>query len=84
MGRVVSLNRVGNCKYAQNIIPYLVIGASLSEPHTGVTALRTCVCMSVCLSVCGHIPKILNERAFKLRRWVPYEDRARCAVKPEG
>ena len=40
----------------------VVIGASLSEPHTSVTALRTCVCMSVCLSVCGHIPKILNER----------------------
>ena len=36
----------------------VIIGASLSEPHTCVTALRTCVCMSVC----GHIPKILNER----------------------
>ena len=40
----------------------IVIGASLSEPHTSVTALRTWVCMYVCLSVCGHIPKILNER----------------------
>ena len=32
-----------------------LIGASVSEPHTSVTALRdACVCMSVC----GHIPKI--------------------------
>ena len=32
-----------------------VIGASLSEPHTSVTALLdACVCMFVC----GHIPKI--------------------------
>ena len=36
-------------------------GTGRSEPHTSVTALRTCVGMSVCLSVCGHIPKILNE-----------------------
>ena len=27
----------------------IVIGASLSEPHTSVTALRTCVCMLACL-----------------------------------
>ena len=48
-----------------------IFGASLSEPHTSVTALRTCVCMAVCLSVCGHIPKILNERVeiLILRRW---------------
>ena len=39
-----------------------VIGAGLSEPHTSVTALRMCVCMYVCMSVCGHIPKILNKR----------------------
>ena len=42
----------------------LLIGASLSEPHTSVTALRTCVCMYVCMSVCGHIPKILNKRVW--------------------
>ena len=30
-----------------------IIGATLSEPHTSVTALQdTCVCLSVCLSVC--------------------------------
>ena len=33
-----------------------LIGASLSEPHTSVTALRTCVCMLACLLACGHIP----------------------------
>ena len=40
----------------------LFIRASLSEPHTSVTALRMCVCMSACLFACGHIPKILIER----------------------
>ena len=36
---------------------------SLSEPHTSVTALQdTCMCMSVCLFACGHIPKIEIER----------------------
>ena len=38
-----------------------MVGASLSEPHTSVTALCMCVCMYACLSVCGHILKILNE-----------------------
>ena len=33
----------------------IFIGASLSEPHTSVTALQD-VC--VCMSACGHIPKI--------------------------
>ena len=34
-------------------------GASLSEPHTSETALQdACVCMSAC----GHTPKILIER----------------------
>ena len=33
------------------------IGASLSEPHTNVTALRTRVCMLVCLFVwTDHLP----------------------------
>ena len=45
----------------------MMIGASLSEPHTSVTSLRTCVCMFVCLFVCllawtDHLPKILNQR----------------------
>ena len=31
---------------------WYIVGASLSEPHTSVTALCTCMCMYVCLSVC--------------------------------
>ena len=42
--------------------------ACMSEPHTSVTALHTCMCMYmyVCPSVCGHIPKILNDRIWSL------------------
>ena len=41
----------------------LLIGASLSEPHTSVTSLRACVCMLVCLLAwTDHIPEILNIR----------------------
>jgi len=45
----------------------LLVGASLSEPHTSVTSLRACVCMLVCLLACllawtDHIPEILNMR----------------------
>ena len=29
-----------------------LIGASLSEPHTSVTSLHTCVCMLACLLAC--------------------------------
>ena len=36
------------CKLEKDVI----IGASLSEPHTSVTALRTCVCMFACLLAC--------------------------------
>ena len=35
------------------------IEASLSEPHTSVTSLRTCVCM---FAWTDHLPQILNER----------------------
>ena len=36
-----------------------IIGASQSEPHTSVIALRVaCVCTCVCLFACGHIPEI--------------------------
>ena len=31
------------------VFDHTIIGASLSEPHTSVTALHTCVCMSACL-----------------------------------
>ena len=51
----------------------LIIGASLSEPHTSVTSLHTCVCMLACLLACllawtDHLPKILNERVFLILR----------------
>ena len=39
------------------------------EPHTSVTALRTCVCMSACLLACLLVAIYrkfkLNERMFK-------------------
>ena len=46
-----------------------LIGASLSELHTSVTALRTCVCMSACLLACLLVAIYrkfkLNERMLK-------------------
>ena len=36
-----------------------IFGASLSELHTSVTALHTCVCIYVWTN---HLPEILNER----------------------
>ena len=37
--------------------PHNIIGVSLSEPHTSVTALRTCVCMLACLLAwTDHLP----------------------------
>ena len=48
-----------------------MIGASLSEPHTSVTALRTCVCMYVC-TVC-------------LRPYIPYSGKfSRSPIFAEG
>ena len=32
-----------------------IFGASLSEPHTSVTALHMCMCMFACLLACGHL-----------------------------
>ena len=44
----------------------ILIGASLSKPHTSVTALCMCVCMYVCLSVCLFVAMYLgNKRAYK-------------------
>ena len=37
-----------------------IFGASLSEPHTSVTALRTCVCMLACLFACLDRPLTVN------------------------
>ena len=44
----------------------VVVGASLSEPHTSVTALR-----SVCVSIYSygrtdHLPEILNLRIYEI------------------
>ena len=44
---------------------HTLIGASLSEPHTSMTALQdACVCIyiHVFLRMCGHIPKIYIEQ----------------------
>jgi len=49
------------------LISLKMIGASLSEPHTSVTALRTCVCMYVCMSVCT-VCRPYTEN-FKWARW---------------
>ena len=43
----------------------VLVGASLSDPHTSVTSLHTCVCM---LAWTDHLPKILNERVFLILR----------------
>ena len=42
-----------------------MVGASLSESHTSVTALHTCVCMSACLLVAIYRKFQLNEQMFK-------------------
>ena len=39
---------------------YIMIGASLSEPHTSVTSLHTCVCMLACLLACLDRPLTEN------------------------
>ena len=38
----------------------ILIGVSLSEPHTSVTALRTHVCIYACLFVCLDRPLTVN------------------------
>ena len=54
-----------------------LIGASLSEPHTSMTALQTCVCICTCMFVwTDHLPEILNGQIQ-----VFHEDRYREAVE---
>jgi len=44
-----------------------IIGASLSEPHTSMTALQdVCVCMYVCLLVAIYRKFKLNERMRRI------------------
>ena len=69
---------LGQAKYCFTSAAYCIwmwtgsehlIRASLSEPHTSVNSLRTCVCMYVCmLAWTDHLPKILNERVFLILR----------------
>ena len=47
----------------------LIIGASLSEPHTSVTALHTCVC--VCLLACFDRSLTVN---FKESLYILYKE----------
>ena len=47
----------------------VIIGASLSEPHTSVIALRVaCVCVFVCLRVAIYRKFKLNERIQRYTR----------------
>ena len=58
--QIISMGREGS----GDVMCFLfavVIGMSLSKPHTSVTALRTCACMFACLLACllawtNHLP----------------------------
>ncbi len=40
-------------------IPYIIIGASLSEPHIDVVVLLRCtVCIYVCMYVCMYVKTV--------------------------
>ena len=53
----------GYVSYQAHLVQCGFIGASLSEPHTSVTALlNACVCMCVCLRVAIYRKFKLNER----------------------
>ena len=64
----------------------LVIGASLSDPHTSVTALCTCVCMLACLLTC-LLPYSVNFKSahlkFNIMKVELIHSESRW-VKPEG
>ena len=47
---VCSFVEIIGCYIDKTLTRFILIGASLSEPHTSVTALQdACVCMSVCV-----------------------------------
>ena len=56
------------------LISHVLVGASLSEPHTSRTALRGCVCIRPCLQphtvnfkcTCKYFPKIEYPRALSM------------------
>ena len=60
----------------------MLIGASLSKPHTSGTALQeVCVCWFVCMFVHGHIQEFkLNERI----RTFQICTRAKARLQPVG
>ena len=55
------------CKRHSKRVPGPVIGVSLSEPHTSVTALLdVCVCMYACMRVAIHQKFKLSEQVSNL------------------
>ena len=54
-----------------------IIGVSLSEPHTSVTALRTCLCVSMlaCLGIGPTIDLIFDIEILFERIQIFHEDR---------
>ena len=52
-------------------VSHTIVGASLSEPHTSGTALRTCVCMFACLLAAIYRKFLMSTVKFQY-----YEHRA--------
>ena len=68
------------------------IGASLSEPHTSVTALHTFVCIYACLLACLDRPLTVNfewahsnisQKSISWSTWRPGESYCQSAADPE-
>ena len=53
------IDEINSTDFAVKKHALLFIGASLSEPHTSVTALGTCVCM---FALCAWTDHLQNER----------------------
>ena len=63
------LLEIGSCVGRTDDSMVLVLGASLSEPHTSVTSLSTNVCIYACLLVwTDPLPKNLNKRVFNITK----------------
>ena len=64
--------KFGNHALELDSILSLFIGASLSEPHTSVTALRTSACMLVRLYACLNRPLTVNFKSAhsNISRWL--------------
>ena len=59
---VTHLHKISTDEYFNfpTLVLYLLVGASLSEPHTSVTSLCPCVCMFACLLACLDRPLTVN------------------------